>query len=203
MIAIVDYGLGNVGAIKNMFTRIGAEATVTADVNLIAAADKLVLSGIGAFDEGMKNLAQLGLLDVLNRQVIDRRTPILGICLGMQLFGRRSTEGSSPGLGWIAADVVRFKFPPGATERTPHMGWNTLSRQRVSPILADLGMEARFYFAHSYYLECDEPGDVVATTLHGVTICAVLEHQNIIGTQFHPEKSHRFGSCVLRNFAKS
>jgi len=202
VIAIVDYGLGNVGAIQNMFARLGAEAIVTSDVSLIAAADKLVLSGIGAFDEGMKNLAQFGLVEVLNRQVIERRTPILGICLGMQLFGRRSSEGSSSGLGWIAADTVRFNFPPGATERTPHMGWNTLSRQRASKILGNLGTEARFYFAHSYYLECDEPGDVVATTSHGMDICAVLEHKNIIGTQFHPEKSHRFGGCILGNFAK-
>lgn len=202
MIAIIDYGMGNLGSIANMLKRIGAVATITSDVSSIARADKLVLPGVGAFDAGMQNIRERNLLDVLNQKVITSKTPILGLCLGMQLFTRRSEEGVLPGLGWVAADTLRFRFDPQTHRKVPHMGWNTLTLKQPHPLFHNLEKPARFYFVHSFFVRCDAAENVLATTMYGGEFASVIAHENIIGTQFHPEKSHAFGMTLLRNFAE-
>lgn len=204
MIAIVDIGIGNLGAIKNMLRKVGARAEITDSADAIKAADKIVLPGVGAFDHGMGALAASGLMDALNEQALDARKPVLGICLGAQMLGRRSEEGSLPGLGWIDMDVVRF--PRDAGIKIPHMGWNsvtpTMPDGGIHPLFAGGEEALRFYFVHSFHFECDRPEDVTATCVYGKPFAAAVTRGNIWGVQFHPEKSHRFGAALLRNFAE-
>lgn len=204
MIAIVDIGIGNLGAIKNMLRKVGAQAEITDSSDAIQAADKIVLPGVGAFDHGIEALTASGLMDALNEQVLDARKPVLGICLGAQMLGRRSEEGSLPGLGWIDMDVVRF--PRDAGIKIPHMGWNTVTPTmpggRIHPLFAGGEETPRFYFVHSFHFACDRPEDVAATCVYGKPFAAAVARENIWGVQFHPEKSHRFGAALLRNFAE-
>ena len=203
MIAIIDYGLGNLGSIKNMLTRIGAYAIVTSSQEIIEAADKLILPGVGSFDNAMRNLEHLGVIPILNTMVLEKRKPILGICLGMQLFSKRSEEGSIPGLGWINAETIKFRFEGDTSRlRIPHMGWNTVKVKQYSPIFENLFEESRFYFVHSYHVSCNEEANVLATSCYGITFHSAVIKENIIGTQFHPEKSHKFGMKLLQKFAE-
>lgn len=184
-----------------MLHRTGVEAEITRDPSKILAARKLILPGVGAFDAGMSALRDLGLLETLNHKARVDRVPILGICLGMQLFARRSEEGVEPGLGWLDAEVVRFKFSSSdTTHRVPHMGWNTVASVRPSALLQGLEPEARFYFVHSFHVQC-RPEDVLTLTTHGYPFPSMVQRENILGVQFHPEKSHRFGMRILSNFA--
>lgn len=201
MIVVIDYGMGNIGSIANMLRRVGAEARISADHEVIDAAGKLILPGVGAFDQGMQNLADRGLIPLLTRKVVQEKTPILGVCLGMQLFAHTSEEGRCPGLGWLDAAAVRFR--PGIESRlkVPHMGWNTISLRQAHPVFAGLENGARFYFVHSYHLVCRDPNVVLATTSYGVEFVSAVAGANIVGAQFHPEKSHRFGMQLYRNFA--
>lgn len=202
MIAVVDYGLGNLGSILNMLRKLGVPARVTSLPDEIAAADKLVLPGVGSFDSGMAALEERGLVPALNRRVIDEGTPLLGLCLGMQLMTRGSEEGRRPGLGWIDATTVRFRFgAEGPRLPVPHMGWNSVRVERRAPVLASLPDPARFYFVHSYHLACVSPETVLATACYGYDFPAVVGRDNLVGTQFHPEKSHRYGMALLRSFA--
>lgn len=204
MVAIIDYGMGNLGSIQNMFARIGAESVITADPALIGSAAKLVLPGVGAFDSAILNLRKLGLVRVLNEAVLERRVPILGICLGVQLFSHSSEEGTLPGLGWIDAETVRFRFEDQARDlKVPHMGWNTVAVRRAGSVLDNLPADARFYFVHSYHVRVRDSAQVLATTQYGVSFHSAVVKDNIVGTQFHPEKSHRFGLHVMRNFVGS
>lgn len=202
MIALVDYGMGNIGSIVNMLKRIGAGVCVCVaqDSAALLAADKYILPGVGAFDRAMRNLRDRGLDGVLTEQVVARKKPVLGICLGMQLMSASSEEGSESGLGWIDAATRRFSFPLDGACKIPHMGWNTLSAGKESALFASLDGESRFYFVHSYHVVCNDPGDVLATTRHGYDFVSALQRGNIMGVQFHPEKSHRFGMAVLKNF---
>jgi glutamine amidotransferase len=203
MIAIVDFGMGNLGSIRNMLAKIGAESVITSDPRAIEAADKLILPGVGAFDRAMENLHRAGLVTVLNDKVVARKTPLLGICLGMQLLSRRSEEGSLPGLGWIAADTVRFPAEiDGVRLTVPHMGWNTITVTQPAALLGQVGPDPRFYFVHSYHVRCEREADVAATAHHGITFHAAVASGNIVGTQFHPEKSHKFGLALLRSFVE-
>lgn len=204
MISIIDYGVGNLGSILNLCRYLGIPAEIINSPESVARATKLILPGVGAFDAGMGNLEKSGLLAPLHQRVVIEQTPVLGICLGMQLLARRSEEGTLPGLGWIAADVVRFRSPPDLSPplQIPHMGWSHLSVRPGSRLCADLPPDPRFYFVHSYHVVCDQPQDVAATTEHGGPVTAVVERGHILGTQFHPEKSHRFGMQLMRNFAR-
>lgn len=199
MIAIVDYGMGNLGSIQNMFKRIGAAAQVTRDAAVLAGASKILLPGVGAFDSAMQRIADSGLREVLERKALHERVPTLGICLGMQLLTRGSDEGQLPGLGWIAATTRRF--PSIAGLKVPHMGWNLVAPSLPNPLTAGLPEEARFYFVHSYYVQVDDERDSVLKAHYGLTFDAAVAHGNIYGAQFHPEKSHKFGMQLLANFA--
>lgn len=198
MVVVVDYGVGNLGSIANMLKKVGAKATVSSDPQVVAAADKLLLPGVGHFDHGMRCLRASGLVDILNTKVLEEKVPVLGVCLGAQMLGRRSEEGSEAGLGWLAMDVVRFPQQSGL--RIPHMGWRVVEPVTRSPLFADAEGEQRFYFVHSYYMRCDDPADVLCEVEYGVRFAAAVSRGNIHGVQFHPEKSHRFGAALLRNF---
>ncbi|MCG6533284.1 MAG: imidazole glycerol phosphate synthase subunit HisH [Syntrophales bacterium LBB04] len=201
MIVIIDYGMGNLGSVMNMLKKIGAQTSISSEPVKIAHADKLILPGVGAYDNGMQNLSSRGLVDILNDKVLNERTPILGICLGAQLLTRSSEEGTLPGLGWIDAESVRFQFPKGSNNlKIPHMGWNEISIKRENNLLCGFEDKPRFYFVHSYYLKCANSEEVIATSIHGIEFAAAVNKGNIWGTQFHPEKSHQFGLRVIKNF---
>lgn len=199
MIAIVDYGMGNLGSIQNMFRRIGVPARLVSDPAALRESPKVVLPGVGAFDAAMERIAAAGLRPVLDELALERRVPVLGICLGMQLLTRSSEEGRLPGLGWIAGETRRF--PRVAGLPVPHMGWNVARSTCESRLTAGLGEEPRFYFVHSYYVQVDEPEDSVLKTVYGLQFDSAVSHGNIYGAQFHPEKSHKYGMQLLRNFA--
>jgi imidazole glycerol-phosphate synthase subunit HisH len=203
MITIVDYGTGNLASIANMLKKIGCASVVTSSADEIGRASKLILPGVGAFDTGMRNLTDLNLKDVLNRKVLEEKIPILGICLGMQLFVKASEEGSLPGLGWIDGSVVKFK--PELAEKklkAPHMSWNFAALKKESRLFSDMYDEPRFYFAHSYHIQLNRHEDALAETTYGYAFASALERDNIAGVQFHPEKSHKFGMKLMRNFAE-
>jgi glutamine amidotransferase len=201
MLVIVDYGVGNVGSIKNMLRKAGVDAVVTCDLDQIAEAKRLVLPGVGAFDHAMDRLRALELIPLLNKKALEDRTPILGICLGMQLLTKRSEEGITPGLGWINAETRRFNFNQSkAALRVPHMGWNTVEAQGSATILTNTVNE-RFYFVHSYHVICADDSDVMALTEYGYPFASAVRRDNIMGVQFHPEKSHRYGLALMKRFA--
>ena len=200
MVTIVDYGVGNLASIANMARKAGTNCVISSDAAKVAAADKLILPGVGAFDRGMANLEERRLIPALHERVIGRGVPTLGLCLGMQLLGRGSEEGSRPGLGWLAADTVRFKFTADAPLKVPHMGWNYIEPAGPAALVDYLPAEPRFYFVHSYYLACDNPGDVMCWTTYGDRFASGIHKGNLWGTQFHPEKSHSFGLALLKNF---
>lgn len=202
MIGIIDYGMGNLGAIHNMFKKIGAESVISSAPEELSLAHKLILPGVGAFDEGMKNLEARGLAAMLRKRVIAERIPVLGICLGMQLFTKQSEEGSVPGLGWLDARTVRFRFSEDAVWKVPHMGWNTVSPVKKSALFESMPDVFRFYFVHSYHVVCSNENSVLAKTAHGCEFISAVESENIYGVQFHPEKSHTFGMQLLKNFAR-
>lgn len=201
-IVVIDYGLGNVSSIINMIKKIGIDAIYSHRQEEIVTADKLILPGVGAFDYGMKNLFDSGLIAILNEQVILKQKPILGICLGMQLFMEGSEEGDLPGLGWIKGKCKKFKFENENNHlKVPHMGWNVVRPCAQNPLISDdHTIESRFYFVHSYHALCANQSNVIATTTYGYEFPAMIQMNNILGAQFHPEKSHKFGMKLLKNF---
>lgn len=204
MIVIVDYGVGNLASVRNMLKRIGVEAIVSGDPAVISRAPKLILPGVGAFDVGMQNLAAKGFVELLTERVVHHGIPLLGICLGMQLLSRSSEEGSLAGLGWINAHTKKILPKEGGEPlRVPHMGWNTVDVvNQTCPLVQELPADSRFYFVHSYHVACQDRGDVLGTTTYGDPFTSMVWHKNIYGAQFHPEKSHKFGMAILKNFAE-
>lgn len=201
MIVIIDYGIGNLASVLNMFKKIGVrDVKVSNKPEEIAAATKLLLPGVGAFDAGMNQLEQSGLVPVLNKKVLDEKAPILGICLGMQLLTKRSEEGLMPGLGWIDAETVKFNLDPALKLKVPHMGWNYINVNRENKLI-DMQSKNRFYFVHSYYVKCFDKSQSLATSHFGTDFTCMVNKDNIYGAQFHPEKSLKFGMKVLENFA--
>jgi len=203
MITIVDYGVGNLGSIANMLKKIGVKAKIASDINILQFADKLILPGVGAFDAGMSKLRETRLVPVLNELVLANRIPVLGLCLGMQLMTQKSEEGTEAGLGWFDAETIRFKFSAELSHlKITHMGWNTISTRREHELLTDFDEDARFYFVHSYHVISHDEKLILAETQHGYTFASILQQENIFGAQFHPEKSHKFGMKLLKNFAE-
>ena len=202
MVTIVDYGVGNLASIANMARKAGTECVISGDPQVLARADRLILPGVGAFDRAMTNLAERNLIPVLTERVLHGRVPTLGLCLGMQLFARGSEEGTRPGLGWLAAENRRFRFESmnGNAPKVPHMGWNYIEPASAAALLDRLPPEPRFYFVHSYHLQCDDPADVMCWTTYGYKFASGIHRGNLWGTQFHPEKSHKFGLALLKNF---
>ena len=202
MITIIDYGMGNLGSISNMFKRIGVESEITGDKEKIASAKKILLPGVGAFDAAMQRINEGGYRELLDRKALVEKIPVFGICLGMQLLTNSSEEGELPGLGWIPAKTTRFRFDKESKLKVPHMGWNLVYEKHASPLIANLPPEPRFYFVHSYYVTAEDERHVLTTTKHGVEFNSIIQKENIFGAQFHPEKSHKFGMKLLENFAR-
>jgi|SRR5579875_1190385 len=202
MIAIINYGLGNLTSIQNMCRRLGIEATITSETEQIRRADKLLLPGVGHFKKGMENLHASGLKSLLDELVLQQKKPILGICLGAQLMTRHSEEGDVAGLGWVDAVTVRFNQQKINGLKVPHMGWSDITTTGNNPLWHNLPSEPRFYFVHTYHFLFDTPDEVSATASHGYDFACAFQKENILGTQFHPEKSHKFGMKVIENFNK-
>jgi glutamine amidotransferase len=202
VIVVVDYGVCNVRSVINMGRRAGAQIEASRDRDVIARAGKLILPGVGSFARGMANLQSLGLIDVLNDAAMVRKIPILGLCLGMQLLTQRSEEGGASGLGWLTAETRRITPEPGSNIKVPHMGWNTVVAAKPDPLVAQLPDDSRFYFVHSYYVQCDDPADVLLWSSHGQRFAAGVQRGNLRGVQFHPEKSHRYGLALMRSFVE-
>ena len=200
MLAIINYGLGNLTSIRNMCKRIGVEAEITNDAAVIEGAERLILPGVGHFKKGMENLHGSGLKKLLDRLVLEEKRPILGICLGAQLMTAHSEEGDAEGLCWVDADTIRFRDAGMKGLKVPHMGWREISVTGDNPLWKDLPAEPRFYFVHSYHFQFRQPAEVSATALYGYEFACAFRKNNIFGTQFHPEKSHKFGMRVLENF---
>jgi imidazole glycerol-phosphate synthase subunit HisH len=202
MIAIVDYGLGNILAFANVYKRLSIDVQIAKTADALRDATRIILPGVGAFDHAMDLLERSGMRDTLDDLVLRRRVPVLGVCVGMQILARSSDEGSRPGLGWIDGTVRSLRTATlAAPLPTPHMGWNDVHPKRPHPLFAGLEQDARFYFLHSYYFECASDEAVMATSTYGVTLASAVGSGNIHGVQFHPEKSHHFGTQLLKNFA--
>lgn len=202
-IVIIDYGMGNIGSIQNMLKYLGADSVVTSDKKEIETADKLILPGVGHFKSAMDNINKLDISELLYSQVLEEKTPIIGICLGMQLMCNHSEEGDVQGLSIVNANVKKFNFSDNNDIKVPHMGWNQVRLlNNQSQIFKGLSEGARFYFVHSYYVNCNNSSDVLTKTDYGLTFDSSFENENIFGVQFHPEKSHSYGMNLFTNFLK-
>lgn len=201
MIIIVDYGMGNLGSIQNMFKRIGVQSKITSDPNEIISAKKILLPGVGAFDQAMKKINETGFKDILDKKAKVEKIPILGICLGMQLLTESSEEGVEKGLGWIQGKTIKFKFD-NKKLKVPHMGWNTVKIINSNSLTEGFNDEVKFYFVHSYYVKCEYRENVIFETEYGIGFDSAIHKDNIYGAQFHPEKSHKYGMKLLENFTR-
>lgn len=203
MITIIDYGLGNVLAFVNVYKRLNIPVAVARCAADLAGASKLILPGVGAFDHAMEQLEQSGMRGTLDELVLRQAMPVIGICVGMQMLASASDEGKRDGLGWIDGRVRKFDLDgmPAGTN-LPHMGWNDVNPRVAGGLFKGIEREARFYFLHSYYFECARAEDVLAVTDYGPDFSCAVRRDNVYGVQFHPEKSHHFGSQLLSNFAE-
>jgi glutamine amidotransferase len=199
-LVIIDYGMGNLRSVYNKFKHLKVDVSISSKAEDVLNADKLILPGVGHFTKGMNNLKELGLLEIINKKVISQKTPILGICLGMQLMSKYSEEGDSEGLGWFDAETIKFKITDTKTWKIPHMGWNTLNFSKKHNIFNDIESEDMFYFVHSYHVVCKNSNDILTTTNYNFDFTSSINRDNIFGTQFHPEKSHDSGAKLLENF---
>jgi imidazole glycerol-phosphate synthase subunit HisH len=202
MIRIIDYGLGNILAFQTMYKRLNIEVGIARSAADLQGATKLILPGVGAFDHAMELLNQSGMRAPLDELVLERKMPVLGICVGMQILARSSDEGRAAGLGWIDAHVKNFAALGQPDLLLPHMGWNDVTPVTDSPLFGQLRDDARFYFLHSFFVHCEQAADVAASSKYGVEFSCAVHKGNIFGVQFHPEKSHHFGSRLLQNFAE-
>jgi len=202
MITLLDYGVGNIASIINMIKKVGGEVRSCSSPIELREAKKIILPGVGAFDHGMKLLHDGGWIEELNDAVLVRKIPVLGICLGMHLMCRTSEEGQLPGLGWVDAEVRRFDLLVGGELKIPHMGWSSVEVIKPNPLVAVDQDKQRFYFVHSYHVVCNQAIDILAVAHHGYDFTASFSHNNIFGTQFHPEKSHKFGMALMKKFVE-
>ena len=202
MIAIVDYGLGNIAAFASVYNKANIKVSIAKTADDLKGASKLILPGVGHFDHAMRLLQQSGMRGSLDEMVLQDKVPVIGICVGMQILARSSEEGELPGLGWIDAEVRAFKSLDATKNMSvPHMGWNDVKPLSSSRLFDELQTGARFYFLHSYFMSCNRGEDVLAICNYGTDFTCAVQSSNIYGVQFHPEKSHSFGNRLLRNFA--
>tara|TARA_B110000971_G_C20039698_1_gene516969 strand:- start:3929 stop:4534 length:606 start_codon:yes stop_codon:yes gene_type:complete len=199
MITIIDYGLGNLESIANMLKKLGQTSLISSRKEDILNATKLILPGVGSFDTGMNNLKERGFIEILNKRVIEDKTPILGICLGMQLLTNSSEEGIEEGLGWIEGQSLKFVYDH---LKVPHMGWNSIEIHKESPLFESTKKHRKYYFVHSYHVHCKHERDILATSEYGIDFNSMVKKNNIYGAQFHPEKSHKYGMEILNQYAK-
>ena len=199
-ITIIDYGMGNLRSVQKKFQRVGAESEISSDLDVIRKSEKLILPGVGHFANGVKKLKESGIWDVLSQKVLVDKTPILGICLGMQLMAKHSEEGDVEGLGWFDADVVKFTIKNKLKYKVPHMGWNNAVIKKESLLFNNVPEDAMFYFVHSYHIKCNDEKDILTTTEYEHEFTSAIQKGNIYGTQFHPEKSHDWGEQLFKNF---
>ncbi|MBK0401715.1 imidazole glycerol phosphate synthase subunit HisH [Adhaeribacter sp. BT258] len=199
MITIIDYGLGNLGSVANMMKKVNVDAIITSNLAEIERAEKILLPGVGAFDAAMEKLTDTELREILDHKVLEERIPVLGICLGMQLLTKGSDEGTLPGLGWVPA--YTHKFPDNLGIKIPHMGWNYVIHNRDNPLTGNFDKDFRFYFVHSYFVKVENEENSILKATHGITFDAAVQNSNVFGAQFHPEKSHRFGMQLFKNFS--
>ncbi len=203
MITIIDYGMGNLASVQNMFKRVGVPCEITGDLDKINKAQKILLPGVGAFDAAVQRIDATGLRLLLSQKAEVEKVPVLGICLGMQLLTKSSEEGKLSGLGWIPAKTIKFSFDAGSNLKVPHMGWNEIHVVNQYPLINDLPPEPRFYFVHSYHVKAEDDKYVIARTHYGHDFDSMITNgDNIFGAQFHPEKSHKFGMKLFENFAR-
>ena len=197
MITIIDYGVGNIGSLVNMFKRLSIDCQITNCPQIISKAKKIILPGVGKFDHGMTNLIKSDLVNILNQKALVEKIPILGICLGAQLMTKFSEEGNSIGLSWFDASVIKFD---SNNIRVPHMGWNFINIHKDNLLIKDDNIEKKFYFVHSYYIKANITSDILFTSYYGEEFVSGMSKDNIFALQFHPEKSHQFGMGVLNKF---
>lgn len=203
MISILDYGSGNINAIRNIYERLNIPSELISSVGEIEKAERVILPGVGAFDETISTLREKGIVDILNRRVEKGNLLIFGICVGMQMLANCSEEGSLAGLGWIPGEVKKFdKNLIQGKPKLPHLGWNSISIVKDCPLFKGIDEEIGFYFVHSYYFNCKYVENVLTTTDYGITFHSAISRGNVYGVQFHPEKSHDNGIQLLRNFAE-
>lgn len=199
-IVVVDYGMGNLRSVQKAFERINFPALISSKKKDIFSADKLIIPGVGHFGKGMSNLKELGLLETINDVVLEKKIPILGICLGMQLMAKQSEEGNFAGFGWLDAEVVKFQVKDKLKYKVPHIGWNQIIQKKESSLMKDIPDFSEFYFLHSYYIQCYNQVDILNETEYECSFPSAIEKENIFGVQYHPEKSHDVGGQLLKNF---
>lgn len=203
MIAIINYGSGNIAAIANIYKQLKVPYVITNDLGELAKAEGYVLPGVGAFDATMRYLNDSGMVATLNEQVLVKKKKVLGICVGMQVMAESSEEGSLAGLGWVRGRVRKIdaSLIP-ANPKLPHMGWNSIAPKADAALFSGVDIQQGFYFLHSFYFDATDADDVVATVQYGNEFPCAVAHANVFGMQFHPEKSHSNGVAVFRNFAE-
>ena len=202
MIGIVDYGMGNLYTIQRKFIRINVSSIISDDINELEKCEKLILPGVGHFGKAMFELRQRNLLEFLNDFVLTQKMPVLGICLGMQLMAKHSEEGDVKGLGWIDAQVIRFRISNTVKYKVPHVGWNDIEIKRQTSLFESVNFSSGFYFVHAYHLVCENSDDILCETEYEYPFVSAIMRNNILGMQFHPEKSHDSGEQILTNFAR-
>lgn len=203
MITLIDYGVGNIFAFQNVYKRLDIPTKIAKKAADLEGAQKLILPGVGAFDYAMEQLDSSGMRQKLDELVLEKKIPIIGICVGMQMMGNRSDEGTSEGLKWIDADILKFdETLIHQRTKLPHMGWNDVIPVNEHPLFEGLEQEAIFYFLHSYYFKCNNTVDSIAISDYGIPFTSAVNADNVYGIQFHPEKSHQYGEKLLQNFAK-
>lgn len=203
MIAIVNYGLGNITAFANVYDKLNIPFRIARKSGDFDDATKIIVPGVGSFDYAMQRLNDSGMREALDNKVLNEKVPVIGICVGMQMLAKTSEEGVLPGLGWMDGEVKKFVLSSdSSTMRIPHMGWNTIEPVHRNGLLKGMDDESRFYFLHSYYFKCANPSDIIATTHYDIEFDCAVKSGNVYGVQFHPEKSHAWGVELLRNFAE-
>lgn len=201
-IMVLDYGMGNHFSIVKRLLKFDCRVFAGNSVKEMSEADKIVLPGVGHFGKAVENIKKLGLLDALNEAVLAKQKPILGICLGMQLMAKKSEEGNTEGLGWIDAEVVKFKITNSLHYKIPHIGWNTVEQKKDAALLKNIPSNSEFYFVHAYHMHNNQNQDILGVTNYEYSFVSAIEKENIFGVQFHPEKSHDIGNTLLENFTK-